>query len=51
MELLIVNFHYFREEMYSSGIYPVSRQRLLYQVEELSKTYAFLSQDELVRII
>lgn len=51
MELLVVNFHYFREELYSSGIYPVSRQRLLNQVETLAKEHVFISQSELVQII
>lgn len=51
MELLVVNFHYLREEVYNSGIYPVSRQRLLNQVEELSKTYAFVSPNEVVQVI
>jgi len=51
MKLLIVNFHYFREETYSSGIYPVSSENLCRQVDELAKHYTFISQNELAEII
>jgi peptidoglycan/xylan/chitin deacetylase (PgdA/CDA1 family) len=47
MELLVVNYHYFRDETYPSGIYPINRAQLLRQVEELGKSYAFISHDDL----
>lgn len=51
MRLLIVNFHYFREETYPSGIYPVNRAALNRQVDELAKYYEFISQEELAEAI
>ena len=51
MILLIVNFHYIREEKYSSGIYPISIQDLVRQIEVLSKNYQFISQNKLLNII
>lgn len=51
MRLLIVNFHYFREETYPSGIYPVNRAALNRQVDELAKHYEFISQGELAEAI
>ena len=50
-ELLIVNFHYVREEKYSSGIYPISIKDFLKQIDVLSKSHQFISQRELVKII
>lgn len=47
MNLLAVNFHYFREERYPSGIYPTSRATLEKQIDALSKQYRFVSQDEI----
>ncbi len=51
MRLLIVNFHYFREETYVSGIYPISRAALNRQVDELAKYYEFISQERLAEAI
>lgn len=51
MRLLIVNFHYFREETYASGIYPVSRAALNRQVDELAKYYEFISQEKLAEAV
>lgn len=51
MKLLIVNFHYFREETYESGIYPVNRAALTKQVDELAKHYSFITQNELAGYI
>lgn len=51
MRLLVVNFHYFREETYPSGIYPVNRAALNRQVDELAKQYTFISQNELAQAI
>lgn len=50
MRLLIVNFHYFREEKYASGIYPINQQSLMNQINELKRYYTFISQEELVGI-
>lgn len=50
-QILAVNFHYFREEVYPSGIYPINRKTLLGQVDELAKTYTFISQNELVGML
>lgn len=51
MELLIVNYHYFREEKYQSGIYPVSEKEFIEQLEFLKDNYKVLSQAELIEII
>jgi peptidoglycan/xylan/chitin deacetylase (PgdA/CDA1 family) len=45
MNLLAVNFHYFREAIYAAGIYPTSRAGLENQVETLGRQYEFVSQD------
>lgn len=47
MKLLIVNFHYYREERYSSGIYPVNQAGLTSQLSEIAKQYDFISQQDL----
>ncbi len=49
MKLLIVNFHYFREEVYESGIYPVSALALKRQLDQLGKHYTFIGQTDLLR--
>lgn len=51
MNLLIVNYHYFREEIYTSGIYPISKRDFNKQLDELGKHYTFISQPELVDCI
>ena len=48
MNLLIVNFHYYREEQYISGIYPTTPDRFEHQIALLSKQYEFISQQTLV---
>lgn len=48
MKLLAVNFHYYREEKYASGIYPVSNQEFARQIEVLSKQYTFIGQSDLI---
>jgi peptidoglycan/xylan/chitin deacetylase (PgdA/CDA1 family) len=45
MNLLAVNFHYFREATYPAGIYPTSRAGLEKQVEALHRQYKFVSQE------
>lgn len=47
MELLIVNFHYFREQVYSSGIYPISAKQFTSQLSEIGKNFEFISQFDL----
>lgn len=51
MDLLAVNFHYFRENSYPSGIYPISRKALMSQIEVLAKEYTFISPNELLSYI
>jgi len=47
MQLLAVNYHYFREKKYQNGIYPLSLQEFSNQIDELSKYYNFISQEDL----
>ncbi len=47
MKLLAVNFHYYRNDVYHSGIYPVSHAAFAHQIEVLSKHYTFVSQSEI----
>lgn len=49
MNLLAVNFHYFRETTYPAGIYPTSRQALEQQIELLLQKYTFVSQAQMAR--
>ncbi|HPI53269.1 MAG TPA: polysaccharide deacetylase family protein [Chitinophagaceae bacterium] len=51
MKLLAVNFHYFREETYASGIYPVSKASLIRQIDALAKEYQFVSQSDILRLM
>lgn len=51
MKLLAVNFHYFREETYASGIYPVSKASLIRQIDALAKEYQFVSQPDMLRLM
>src|SRR4030067_3846660 len=51
MRLLIVNFHYIRDDKPLSGIYPVSTEEFRRQVEVLGKLYRFLSQDQLIEMM
>jgi peptidoglycan/xylan/chitin deacetylase (PgdA/CDA1 family) len=48
MKLLAVNFHYVRDEVYENGIYPRSIKQISQQIDVLSKSYTFISQDELI---
>ncbi|MEQ1956680.1 polysaccharide deacetylase family protein [Mesorhizobium yinganensis] len=47
MKLLIVNFHYIREETYAGGIYPRTVCQLAEQVDCLSRHYQFIAPAEL----
>ena len=51
MNLLIVNYHYIREEKYEDGIYPRSVKEIQHQMKKISKSYEFISQMELVKYI
>ena len=47
MNLLIVNFHYYSNKTYPSGIYPISPINFANQIRTISKTYKFVSQKEI----
>lgn len=49
MRLLSVMYHYFREETYPQGIYPVNKARFQHQLDILGKQYTFIGQSELIR--
>jgi len=51
MELLVLNYHYFREVKYKSGIYPISEDEFIKQVEYLDSHYKIISQEELREIV
>jgi len=51
MKILIVNYHYFREDVYDNGIYPTNKKNLKKQIDILSKNYDFISQNDLIDII
>lgn len=46
--LLIVNYHYFRQEKYGRGIYPISEQEFGAQIEEIQKKYEIIHPDQLL---
>ncbi|MFZ6012425.1 MAG: polysaccharide deacetylase family protein [Bacteroidota bacterium] len=50
-KLLIVNYHYFRDEKPSSGIYPVSSAEFISQLDALSRRYIFCGKEEIVKWI
>ncbi|MES2651666.1 MAG: polysaccharide deacetylase family protein [Bacteroidota bacterium] len=47
MNLVIINFHYFREVQYESGIYPVNFSQFSNQISLLSEKYKFVSQNDI----
>lgn len=51
MNLLAVNFHYFREEKYTGGIYPISKVELQKQLDEIAKSYQFIGQNEVIDLL
>lgn len=51
MNLLAVNFHYFREEKYTGGIYPISKVELKKQLDEIAKSYQFIAQNEVIDLL
>lgn len=51
MKLLIVNFHYIRDEAYAGGIYPRTFRQLADQVDTLSRHYQFIAPGELASMV
>ena len=48
MQLLAVNFHYFREQKPKSGIYPLTTKEFEKQIETIAKTYDFISENDII---
>jgi peptidoglycan/xylan/chitin deacetylase (PgdA/CDA1 family) len=48
MQLLAINFHYFREQKPKSGIYPLTTKEFEKQIEIIAKTYDFISENEIM---
>lgn len=51
MKLLIVNFHYIRDEAYAGGIYPRTFRQLADQIDALSYHYKFIAPAELAAMV
>ena len=51
MKILIVNYHYYRDQVYKSGIYPISENNFLKQLHKIKKKYRIITQEELSDII
>ena len=52
MNLLIVNYHYFGDQKFNSGIYPTSAAVFVKQLETIAlNNYTFISQLELIEIL
>ncbi len=51
MRLLIVNFHYIRDEAYEGGIYPRTPRELAEQVDVLGRHYRFIAPAELAAMV
>jgi len=51
MRLLIVNYHYIRDDKPKAGIYPLSTAEFQAQVEVLGRFYRFTSQEELFGMV
>lgn len=51
MKLSIFNYHYYREEVYSGGIFPVNEKLFRKQLSYLACNYTFISQNDLVKLI
>ena len=51
MKLLIVNFHYFREQKYRAGIYPVNKKQLSTQLDILHRYFKFIDQATLLEYL
>jgi peptidoglycan/xylan/chitin deacetylase (PgdA/CDA1 family) len=51
MKLLIVNFHYYGDEIFNAGIYPVTPDFFQRQLKAIAEEYIFISQIELAKCI
>lgn len=51
MKLLIVNFHYIRDETYAAGIYPRTFRELAEQIDALARHYRFIAPVELAAMV
>lgn len=51
MKLLIVNFHYFREQKYMAGIYPTTKDALHRQISAIAEKYHFVSQEDIINYL
>lgn len=51
MQLLVVNFHYFRKKKPNKGIFPLTLREFEYQIEIIGKDYDFVSEDEIIEYI
>ena len=50
MNLISVNYHYFRESKSSNGIYPISKKSFLNQIDLLSRDYEFILQEDVNKL-
>ena len=48
MKMISVNYHYFRENSTGKGIYPISKSKLLKQIDLLAQSYEFATQEMVV---
>lgn len=51
MKLLIVNFHYYGDEKFNAGIYPITPNFFQRQLKAIAKEYTFIRQIELAKYI
>lgn len=51
MQLLAVNYHYFRQNKPKSGIYPLTLKEFEKQIDEISKYYDFISEEMIINMI
>jgi len=48
MNIISVNYHYFRENSTGNGIYPINKSKLLKQIDLLAQSYEFATQELVV---
>jgi hypothetical protein len=51
MQLLAVNYHYYRTEMPASGIHPISPARFAVQIEQLARTWTIASERQVIEAL
>ncbi len=52
MKLLVVNYHYFREETYTNGIFPTASKKLMADIDLIYKNnFKFIGQPELIQLL